>query len=64
MAIPNLLTEAIAEISSRLEAAGIVSFEAESEVLLADFLGVSRGELRSMAMTGEARELRDLEPLI
>ena len=64
MAIPNLLTEAIAEISSRLEAAGIVSFEAESEVLLADFLGVSRGELRSMAMTGEARDLRDLEPLI
>ena len=64
MAIPNLLTEAIAEISSRLEAAGIVSFEAESEVLLADFLQVSRGELRALALTGEERDLRDLEPLV
>ena len=64
MAIPNLLTEAIADISSRLEAAGIVSFEAESEVLLADFLQVSRGELRAMALTGEERDLLDLEPLV
>ena len=64
MAIPNLLTEAIADISSRLEAAGIVSFEAESEVLIADFLQVSRGELRALALTGEERDLLDLEPLV
>ncbi len=64
MAIPNLLTEALATISQRLQAVGIVSFDPESEVLLADFLGVSRGELTAMVLTGESRDLSQLEVLV
>ncbi|MEK9987700.1 MAG: hypothetical protein VW601_04410 [Aquiluna sp.] len=64
MAIPNLLTEALATISQRLQAVGIVAFDPESEVLLADFLGVSRGELTAMVLTGESRDLSQLEGLV
>jgi release factor glutamine methyltransferase len=58
------LAEAISKIASRLRAAGIVSFEAESEILLADFLGISRGELSALALTGEERDLSELEELV
>lgn len=64
MATPIPLAEAISKIASRLRAAGIVSFEAESEILLADFLGISRGELNALALTGEERDLSELEDLV
>lgn len=64
MVIPNLLAEALAEISQRLEAAGIVSYDAESEILLAEFLGVSRGELAAMVHLGESRDLSQLDKLV
>ena len=64
MGTQTQLTEAIAAIASRLEAAGIISAEAESEILLADFLGVSRGELRTLSLLGEKRDLDGLESLI
>ena len=64
MATPTPLAEAISKIASRLRAAGIVSFEAESEILLADFLGISRGELSALALTGEERDLSALEDLV
>jgi len=64
LATPIPLAEAIYKIASRLRAAGIVSFEAESEILLADFLGISRGELSALALTGEERDLSALEDLV
>jgi len=64
LATPIPLAEAISKIASRLRAAGIVSFEAESEILLADFLGISRGELSALALTGEERDLSALEDLV
>ena len=64
MGTQTQLTEAIAAIASRLEAAGIISAEAESEILLANFLGVSRGELRTLSLLGEKRELDGMESLI
>ena len=64
MATPTPLAEAISKIASRLRAAGIVSFEAESEILLADFLSISRGELNALALTGEERDLSEFEDLV
>ena len=64
MATPTPLAEAISKIASRLRAAGIVSFEAESEMLLADFLSISRGELNALALTGEERDLSEFEDLV
>lgn len=64
LAAPTPLAKAISEIAGRLSAAGIVSFEAESEILLADFLGISRGELNALALTGDERDLSELENLV
>jgi release factor glutamine methyltransferase len=64
LATPTPLAEAISKIASRLRAAGIVSFEAESEILLADFLSISRGELNALALTGEERDLSEFEDLV
>ena len=64
MEIPNLLADAIAQVAGRLEAAGIVSSEAESEILIADFLDMTRGELLAASIRGEERDLRRLEVLV
>ena len=64
MAIPNLLAEAQAEITKRFAAAGIVSAAAESEILLAHFLGISRGELGALVLTEKQGNLDGLEALV
>ena len=51
------LSELIASTSLRFSEAGIASSEVDAELLLAHHLGVSRGELQAMALTGQKIEL-------
>ena len=48
-----LIGLAISEIAERFQRAGIASFQADAELLLAHHLGVSRGELQAMALTDQ-----------
>lgn len=51
------LSELIATTTRRFSEAGIASSEVDAELLLAHHLGVSRGELLAMALTGKQIEL-------
>ena len=51
------LGELIASVSHRFSEAGIASSEVDAELLIAHHLGVSRGELQVMALTGRQIEL-------
>ena len=54
-----LLTELIARGKSLFEAAGIESGLADSELIIAHVLGISRGELQAMAIMGQSAQVED-----
>lgn len=59
-----LLSIAINELAERFRVAGIASYQADAEMLLAHHLGLSRGALQAAALTAGEVELADIEQAI
>lgn len=59
-----LLSVAINELAERFRVAGIASYQADAELLLAHHLGLSRGALQAAAMTAGEVDLTEIEQAI